>query len=395
MHTQTPDFLVIGLGAMGSAISYQLAKQGAQVVGIDQFTPPHTLGSTHGESRITRLAIGEGLQFVPLAMRSHQLWREIEQQTGESLLHTCGGIIITPDGQANHLHAQRDFLGNTFTAAQTYGIPHERLCVDEIAARYPQFVLTGNEVGYFEPTAGYLKPEACVQAQLDLAKQYGASLRVGETVQSIGHGGGQTVVETDCGRYATGTTIVAAGAWVPRLLPAISSKLAVRRQVLTWFEIDGAMSYAPIDFPVFIWLWGAGPNDAFYGFPEIGADGRVRTIKVAAEQNEVETTADTIDRNVTSAEISAMFDYHVAGKLHGVTGRCIKSATCLYTNAPGANFMIDRLPNATDTIVVSACSGHGFKHSAAIGEAVAQMAMEKSTPVELRAFAIPVTLAAS
>lgn len=395
LNTQTPDFLVIGLGAMGSAISYQLAKQGAQVVGIDQFTPPHTLGSTHGESRITRLAIGEGRQFVPLAQRSHQLWREIEQQTGESLLHTCGGIIITPDGQPNHLHAQRDFLGNTFSAADAFGIAHERLRADEIVARYPQFVLTGNEVGYFEPTAGYLMPEACVQAQLELAKRYGASLHFGETVQNISHDEGGTVVETNRARYQAGATIVAAGAWAPQLLPTFNDKLAVRRQLLTWFALDGSVSYAPEDFPVFIWLWGTGPNDAFYGFPEIDVDGRVRAIKVAAEQNEVETTVDTIDRNVTPAEIAAMFEHHVAGKLQGVTGRCVKAATCLYTSTPTANFIIDRLPHAEDTIVVSACSGHGFKHSAAIGEAVTQMAIEKSTPAVLRPFAIPVTGVAS
>ncbi len=380
---------------MGSAISYQLAKQGAQVVGIDQFTPPHTLGSTHGESRITRLAIGEGWQFVPLAQRSHKLWREIEQQTGGYLLHTCGGIIITPEGQPNHLHAQRDFLGNTFSAADAFGIAHERLAAHEIVTRYPQFVLAGNEVGYFEPTAGYLKPEACVQAQLQLAEKYGASLRFGEAVQTIARRDGHTLVETNCGRYAAGTTIVAAGAWTPRILPTMDGRLTVRRQLLAWFALDGSVSYAPEDFPVFIWLWGTGANDAFYGFPEIGVDGRVRAIKVAAEQNEVETTADTVDRNVTPAEIAAMFEHHVAGKLQGVTGRCVKAATCLYTSTPTANFIIDRLPHAADTIVVSACSGHGFKHSAAIGEAVAQMAIEKSTPEILRPFAIPVTGVAS
>ncbi len=395
MNTSTPDFLVIGLGAMGSAISYQLAKQGAQVVGIDQFAPPHTHGSTHGESRITRLAIGEGRQFVPLAIRSHQLWREIEQQTGESLLHTCGGIVITPAGQANHLHEQVDFLGNTIAAAKQYGIAHERLNTNEITARFPQFILAGNEAAYFEPSAGYLKPETCVHAQLQLAGQYGALLQIGETVQNIRHISGQTVVETNRGRYAAGTTIVAAGAWAPQLLPTINSKLTVRRQVLFWFELDGSTSYAPEDFPVFIWLWGSGANDAFYGFPAIDTDGRVRAIKVAAEQNEFETTADATNRQVSPDEIADMFHRHVAGKLRGVAGRCVRTATCLYTSTPTANFIIDRLPHAADTIVVSACSGHGFKHSAAIGEAVAQWAMSNQTPEVLRAFALPVTRAGS
>ena len=389
MKTEHPEVLVIGLGAMGSATVYQLAKLGVKVLGIDQYTPPHIHGSTHGETRITREAIGEGAQFVPLARRSHQLWREIEAQTAQTLFTACGGLILAREGQRSQLHAQSDFLGNTIRAAEAFGISHQRLNANEIAARFPQFVLKGDECGYFEPGAGYLSPEACVRAQLSLAIEHGADLRCGEKVHRVANVEGRTIVETDRARYAAGTTIVAAGPWMLQLLPTFAKKLTVRRQVLYWFErtmpLDVACSYLPQDFPVFIWHWGDGADDVFYGFPQIDASG---TIKVATEQHVSSTTPDVVERDIKEAEIAAMYATHISGKLRGVGPHSVKATTCLYTDTADANFIIGRLPTAQDTIVISACSGHGFKHSAAIGEAVAQMAAAGGTPAMLQPFSV-------
>jgi sarcosine oxidase len=392
VKTESCDVLVIGLGAMGAATVYQLAKRGVKVKGVDQFTPPHTRGSTHGETRITRAAIGEGLQFVPLAMRSHQLWREIEHESGETLFNACGGLILARAGRESWMHDQRDFLGNTFRAAEAFGIAHERLSARDIAARFPQFVLQGDEYAYFEPGAGYLAPEACVRAQLQLAAQYSADLSYGEKVICLTSAGKQTIVETDRARYTPGTTIVTAGPWVPTLLPTLAARLTIRRQVLYWFErevsnvsADSILSYRADNFPIFIWHWGAGEDDVFYGFPQIDD---ANNIKVASEQRALFTTPEAVDRIVSQTEITEMYANHIAGKLRGISARCVKAATCLYTNAPAANFIIDRLPDAPDTIVVSACSGHGFKHSAAIGEAVATMAISRATPKVLTPFAL-------
>jgi sarcosine oxidase len=391
VKNESPDVLVIGLGAMGSATTYQLAKRGAKVVAIDQFTPPHTHGSSHGETRITREAIGEGMAYVPLAMRSHQLWREIESETGTSLFNACGGIVIARAGQASRLHAQDDFLGNTFRAAERFNIPHERLNAAEIAARYSQFMLQGDEFAYYEPGAGYLAPEACVSAQLTLAARHGADLRFGERVMSMAHEHGNAIVQTDRARYTAVTTIVCAGPWVPQLLqssaPQLVAPLNVRRQVLYWFHCDAAppVSYRADRFPIFIWNWGPGEGDVFYGFPQLGEAG---VIKVATSQHTFSTTPDAVHRKVTATEISTMHATHIAGKLRGVSARCANAVTCLYTDAPDAKFVIDRLPDAPDTIFVSACSGHGFKHSAAIGEAVATMVLTNATPDVLKPFAM-------
>jgi sarcosine oxidase len=163
----------------------------------------------------------------------------------------------------------------------------------------------------------------------------------------------------------------------------------VRRQVLFWFERDvayhPAVSYRSGDFPIFIWHWGTGADDVFYGFPQM--DG-ASAIKVACEQREAATAPEGVNRDVSPVEIAAMHANHVKGKLRGISARCVKAATCLYTNAPSANFIIDWLPEMPDTIVVSACSGHGFKHSAAIGEAVAVMAATRETPEMLRPFSL-------
>ena len=393
MKTEHPAVLVIGLGAMGSAVVYQLAKCGVKVIGIDQFTPPHVYGSTHGETRITRQAIGEGSQFVPLAMRSHQLWREIEAESGQTLLTACGGLIMARNGSASRMHGQTDFLGNTIRAAKQFGIPHEQLDASAIASRFRQFILQGDETGYFEPGAGYLAPEACVAAQLMLAARLGADIRFGETVLRDARAGSQSIVETDQSNFEAGATVVTAGPWLPQLVSALKDRVTVRRQVLYWFGTEPRMANEVAhrwhDAPIFIWHWGDGADDVFYGFPEIGDSG---SIKVATEQHTVSTTPDAVRREVGEDEIAAMYSQHVAGRLLGVGSQCARTATCLYTNAPQANFIIDRLPDMPDTIVVSACSGHGFKHSAAIGEAVAAMAVSSQTPQVLLPFALNVAV---
>jgi sarcosine oxidase len=171
--------VVLGLGAMGSAAVCQLAKRGHRVLGIDRFEPPHAYGSSHGDTRITRLAIGEGEHYTPLALRSHELWRELERETGESLLINCGELIISSAAKTSISHGER-FFANTLAAARKHGIAHEILDAAAIRRRFPDFNVRDDEVGYFEREAGFLRPEACVHAQLALARQHGAKIRTGD-----------------------------------------------------------------------------------------------------------------------------------------------------------------------------------------------------------------------
>lgn len=373
----TADVVVVGLGAVGSAVLWQLARRGGGggggVVGIDRHHPPHAWGSSHGESRITRLAVGEGDAYAPLVARSHELWRELEALTGDELMLETGGLLLGPrDGRTRH-HGGEDFVERTIAVARRRAIPHEVLDAAEMAARFPQLGLRGDEVGFLEPTAGLLHPERCVAAQLRLARERGAQVRTGETVLAIeerAEGGGVRLV-TDRGRLEAGQVVVAAGSWTGGLVEAVGRLAKVHRQTLHWFEPTDtdAAAYAPGRFPVFIWLHGEAEEDYFYGFPMLpGSAG----VKVASERYGAATDPEAVDRTVSPAETAEMYRRHVEGRLRGVTPRSTRAAACLYTVAPGSRFIVDRAPGRERVTVVSACSGHGFKHSAALGEAVAE-----------------------
>ena len=162
------DTIVIGLGAIGSACTPQLARRGQRVLGLDRYAPPHAWGSSHGEIRITRCAVGEGTGYVPLVLRSHEIWRELEHETGLQLMQQCGALILS-NGVGAQVHGKTDFVGRTILAAERYAILHERLDAAGIAARFPQFRMRGDEHGYFEPGGGFVRPERCIEAQLDTA----------------------------------------------------------------------------------------------------------------------------------------------------------------------------------------------------------------------------------
>lgn len=386
MNTTAPDVLVVGLGAMGAATVRALAKQGHSVVGIDRFDPPHAQGSTHGETRITREATGEGMAFVPLAQRSHQLWREIEAESGVTLFTACGALMIARKGLASQLHGNADFLGRTIDAARAFNIQHELLDADGISRRYPQLNLVGDEHAYFEPGAGFVRPEAAVSAQLTLARRgymhRGAEL-ITNTVAHVRHENGKPVVEANGKTFHPGKLVIAAGAWLPGMVPPVSARLRVTRQVLYWFQHDGTRQYHHRDFPVYIWNWGPGAGDVFYGFPQVG---EAAEIKVATEVPDVLASPDQVDRAVSAEAVHAMHEKHIGPRMHRVLAHATRIATCLYTETRDANFIIDALPDHPDTIVVSACSGHGFKHSAAIGAAVAAFAIDGVKPHVLTPF---------
>ena len=364
------DVCVVGLGAMGSATAWQAAKRGLRVLGIDRHRPPHAFGSSHGDTRITRLAIGEGEHYTPLVMRANEIWREVERETGETLHVVTGGLIISSPAAKATTHVA-NFFENTVAAAKKHGVAHEILDAPRIRARFPQFAVRDNEAGYFEPGAGYLRPEACIKAQLELARRAGATLQVGERVDAIEETGNEVRITTDRGSYSAKQAVLSAGAWLPGFLETeLASRLAVTRQALFWFAPRGdvAQFEAP-RFPVWIWELQQSKH-VIYGFPAI--DGAGGGVKVATEQYAATTTPDAIDRQVTDDEVGAMHAQLVAPYLPGLSDRCVKSATCLYTATPDFQFWIDRHPRKRNILVVSACSGHGFKHSAAIGEQVAQ-----------------------
>ncbi|MEP7068983.1 MAG: FAD-dependent oxidoreductase [Usitatibacter sp.] len=356
------DLIVVGLGAVGAATAYQAAKRGAKVLGIDQYSPPHAMGSSHGDTRITRVAIGEGEHYVPLVRRSHQIWRDIEAATGEELLVVTGGLIISGPARLATTHVP-DFFDRTLAAARRFSVEHEML------------------------GAADLRPEACVAAQLALAARHGASLACNERVLDLAEEGGVVRVRTAASEYRGRELVIAAGAWLPEFLgPEAAPLFTVTRQVLYWFEVEAPIEeYEAPAFPIWIWEL-QDRRHVIYGFPAI--DGAGGGVKIATEQYERATTLASVDREVGDAEKRAMYQELVLPYLPWVGPRCIKAESCLYTATPDFQFVIDHHPRLAHVTIASPCSGHGFKHSAAVGEALAELALEGESGLDLAPFGL-------
>jgi sarcosine oxidase len=374
--------IVVGLGAMGSAACAHLAARGASVLGIDQFAPPHAWGSTHGETRITRLAIGEGREYVPLVLRSHALWRELEEVTGQALL-TQPGFVILADPTS-------PFLAETRAAARAYEVPHEDLGYAELRTRFPMFSPAADTEGYFEPAGGYLRPELAVTAHLQLASRHGAQLRVGERVRRWAASPNGVLVTTDTDSYAADQLLLCAGSWIGELFPDGRDLFAVYRQLMYWFEIR--QGHAQLrDMPVFVWDFGghrAGFEhlDGFYGFPAV--DGSGGGLKLGTETFQHTAQPDGHQHPASVSEVTRIYERYVRPHLPWLGPQALRTASCLYTSTRGCRFLIDRHPDHDAVTIVSACSGHGFKHSPAIGEAVAQWLTGQQPDVDLGPFSL-------
>lgn len=380
------DVVVVGLGAMGSATLYQLARSGIKAIGVDRFVPPHVQGSSHGDTRITRQAIGEGPDYVPFVLRSHALWRELEAATGDTIFNACGTLIMAPSDIPNSHHGKTGFLETTIEAAQAYGVEHELLGADAIATRFPQYAgLRGTEQAYFEPGGGYVRPERAIAAQLELARQHGAVVRTGTVVQAVQQSADGVEIQTEHDVIRARRAVVSAGAWTASLLGAPFDRLlSVSRQVLHWFPL-AEDAPAPDVWPVSIWMHGSGDTDYFYSFPPLPGEA---SVKVATEQYAAQTTPDTLDRDVEADESAAMFEQHVRGRIAAARAPAVRAAACLYTTTPDRGFILDWHPDMDRVFVVSACSGHGFKHSAGIGEAVAGVLSGADARVDLAPFTV-------
>lgn len=378
---------MVGLGAMGSAVCFQLAAAGVSVLGIDQHEPPHPFGSSHGDTRITRLAIGEGSEYVPLVHRSHRLWRTIERAAGAKLLTRTGGLMLGPPGS--------EFLAQTRVSAHRYEIEHEDLSRAEIARRYPMFGLGGDIEGYFEPAAGYVRPEAAVRTQLELAGRHGARLRLGERVTRWVADPGGVAVETDAATYRADQLVLCAGPWIPQLFPGAREIFAVYRQIMYWFPITHGYERLR-QLPIFV-IDFAGERegfvhlDGFYGFPAI--DGPGGGVKVATESYDETASPDDPRLPASEREITAMYERCVGPHLPWLGREPLRTVACLYTTTRGSRFVIDRHPEHESVLIVSACSGHGFKHSPAIGEAVAQLVTKGRSELDLGPFSLALAAA--
>lgn len=373
MSAEKYDVIVVGLGAMGSATAFHLAKKGQKVLGLDSFGRRHKFGSSHGTSRIIREAYFEDPNYVPLVKRAYQLWRELEAETGAELLMITGGLTAgKPDSE---------FVSGALASSKLYNLPYEYLSAAEVGARFPAFTLTENLVAIYEKNAGILFPESCVVAHLDQAIRYGAALHHEEQVLNWSSSNNSVRVETSRDSYEAARLIITTGPWASELLGDLGLPLKVQRIVNVHFEPDNPERFQPGTCPVYLLEV---PEGQYYGFPMLPGEG----LKIGRHDIGEVCTPQTINREVDPTEIEmlrAVLDRYMPGGTSAVKW----SLTCMYTNTPDRNFILDRHPQHSNVVFGCGFSGHGFKFASAIGEVLAELSSEGRTqhPVDFLAAA--------
>ncbi len=367
------DVIVVGLGAMGSATLHQLSRRGVRVLGLEQFTPAHARGSSHGKSRIIREAYFEDPRYVPLVQHAYTLWADLEAESGVTVFHQTGGLMIgAPDSEV---------VSGARLSAELHGLSHEMLSADDLRQRFPLFHLRDIDVAVHEPRAGMLAPEKAITAFVDLALRHGAEVRSEEAMLSWRAVGDGVEVITSKGTYQAGRLILTVGAWAGKVFSELKLPFVVQRNVLYWFDpVTRAEQFTPERFPIFIQDLESGL--AWYGFPDTG-DG----VKLALHHFGETTDPDALRRTVSAAEVAFMRDV-IATHMPDANGTLRGSAACMYTNVPDDHFVIDVHPDHPAVIVASPCSGHGFKFSSALGEILADMATGTSVGFDTSLFSL-------
>lgn len=357
------DAIVIGTGGVGSAAAYHLARRGAKVLGLDRFPGGHDRGSSHGQTRIIRQAYFEHPDYVPLLKRAYNLWTELEEEAGEQLFYPVGLLQIGPESGA--------VVRGVLESARRHQLAVEKLDAGEIGRRWTAFRVPEGSVGAYEPGAGYLRVEACVLAHLAAAQRHGAALRTGVSVKSWRPDGSGIRVTTDQGEFCGAKLVITAGPWAPRLLADLGICMQVRRKHLYWLGTsDPALDQSRC--PTFLYEM---PQGVFYGFPTIDALG----VKVA-EHSGGEVVDDPLGdpRQLDERDLARVQNY-LAKCMPTVTGPLNRHDVCFYTMSPDEHFIVDRHPQSGSVMFAAGLSGHGFKFTSVLGEALAEMTLDGGT----------------
>jgi sarcosine oxidase len=364
------DIVVVGLGAMGSAAAYHLSRRGERVLGLDAYPAGHSNGSSHGESRIIRLAYYEHPDYNPLVARAYDLWAELETEAGERLFYPSGGLMLgRPDDE---------LVAESIAAIRRQEREHEVLDAGGIRRRFPVLRPDDDEIALFDPRMGILFADRCLAALRRLALAHGAVLRDETPVRGWTASDGGVEVWTDGERFRAARLIVTAGPWIGKLLPELALPIGIERiPVFYWEPRESPESFALGRLPVF--MWERRREGVFYGFPHLTLPG----VKAGRHHNEDWCDPDTVDRVVTDADERLVRDFF-ARHLPALNGEVVERYACLYTTTPDQHFLIDRHPAHANVTYASSCSGHGFKFTPVVGEVLADLALTGTTVAEAR-----------
>lgn len=359
--SNTFDVIVLGVGGFGSGALYHCARRGLKVLGLEQFGIAHDRGSSHGETRIIRKAYFEHPDYVPLLIRSYELWRELEAESNESLMHLCGLLLAgPPEGEA---------VAGARLSARLHHLDLENFTAREAAARFRGFRFRDGFEAVYEPEAGFLDVEDCVRTHIERAIAAGAELRTEQTVVDWSSDGRSVRVRTNREEFNAAKLIVTAGAWAGRILSDLQIPLEVVRKPLFWHDVTTNDYNVDRGAPAYLYEL---PTGVFYGFPSL--DGRI--LKVA-EHSGGATVDDPLqlDRNISEADVAPIRAF-LRDALPGVQPNPVKHAVCMYTLTPDRHFIVDRHPEFGNVAIGAGFSGHGFKSTSALGEALADLALD-------------------
>jgi len=366
------DVIVIGVGGMGSATVYHAARRGCRVLGLEQFDIPHDLGSSHGITRIIRLAYAEGPQYVPLVRRSYELWRQLEAVSGERLLIITGGIDAGPEGSSI-------FEGVLKCCARLH-LPHEVLDASALAKRFPAYHFTKDIFSVYQADSGMLLPERCIVAHVNAALALGAEVHARERVLSWSATSRGVTVKTDRDTYHGRRLILTAGAWTRSLIPALQNAAVPERQVLLWTQPRDPRLFQLGAFPIFNM---EARDGRFYGMPIYGVPGfKFGKFYHLSQRGD----AGAIDREC-HAEDEAVLRAGIRKYFPDADGPTMAMKVCMFTFSPDEHFILDFHPDHPRTVAVGAgFSGHGFKFCSAVGEVMTQLALDGKSQFDISSF---------
>ncbi|MBI3327387.1 MAG: N-methyl-L-tryptophan oxidase [Nitrospinae bacterium] len=367
------DAIVLGVGGMGSAALYHLARRGLRVLGLERYNIPNDMGSSHGLTRIIRLAYYEHPSYVPLLRRAYELWRQLENTVEERLLVITGSIDASAEG--DHI------IEGSRASCEIHHLPHEVLDSRELNKRFPGYRLPEGILALYQPDGGFLLPERCIVAHVIAAQEMGAEVHGREPVVDWEPAGRGVQVRTDRGHYSADKLVICAGAWGPKLMSELSKLAVPERQVLAWFQPIRPDLFRLHTFPVFNI---AVEEGRFYGFPAYGIPG----FKVGRYHHlSQRVDPDAMDREVHREDEDVLRGF-TARYFPDAAGPTMSLMTCIFTNTPDEHFILDLHPRLPQVCIAAGFSGHGFKFCSVVGEIMADLAQDGRSRYDLDLFSL-------
>ncbi len=370
------DVIVLGVGSMGSATCFQLAQRGHKVLGLEQFDIPHELGSHSGQSRIIRKAYAELPDYVPLLERAYQNWKALEDQTGSQVYFRTGLVYFSKPSQP--------LMKGVHESADKYKIRVNSLTSAETSKKYPQFNIPADYEKLEEPDAGFVTPERSILLFTEQALQRGAAIHTKEKVLEWKRADGNISVRTDKALYTCKRLVITAGPWAGKMIPGMTANLKVTRQMTAWVKPKKWEDFLLGRFPCWVLEDDKKPG-SFYGFPVLPVVkfGGPVGLKLAHHFHGKVSDPDSINRIPTAEDEADLVDVLNKFMPQGYAATLVMK-TCMYTNTPDENFVLDFLPGYDkDVVIATGFSGHGFKFASVVGEIMADLSMNGKTSLPI------------